>query len=233
MPATTSYRRKTHICCHCPVPQKRGGKAHRLPPLHIYRSKRLLRLVILFQPAVEPTEEGAMPQQSVLGLQYPVVLVGIDKQLGGYATQFGCIESTHTLRCKYAVVFLAMYAEDGGIPLVDKAVGRVGKGALCRSICFIPRCAAHIPIGKPHLLGLHILLLDVEDTGMGYKGIETVVVMTGQPIYRETAVAGAYGTHLAYIGLFLQGIGSRKIVEHVLAAIVAADLFEPLLTETG
>ena len=44
------------------------------------------------KPSVEPTEEGALPEDAVLGLEHPVVLVGIDEKFGGNALHAGGIE---------------------------------------------------------------------------------------------------------------------------------------------
>ena len=78
-------------------------------------------------PAVEPGEEGALPEDAVLGFEHPVVLVGVEEQLGFDAFHAGGIEGAHALGGIDAVVFLAVDAEDGGVPLVNKAVGRVGE----------------------------------------------------------------------------------------------------------
>ena len=51
-----------------------------------------------FEPAVEPAEEYALPQDGVLGLDNPVVLVGEDYHFGRYAAKFGGIECHFTLR---------------------------------------------------------------------------------------------------------------------------------------
>jgi len=75
------------------------------------------------EPAVEPAEEEALPHHGVLRLEYPVVLVGIDDHLGGYAAQLGGIEGGHALRGQDAVVVLAVRNHYRGGPAVDEAVG--------------------------------------------------------------------------------------------------------------
>ena len=37
---------------------------------------------LFLQPAIQPLEVGALPENTVLGFQYPVVLVGEYQQLG-------------------------------------------------------------------------------------------------------------------------------------------------------
>ena len=74
----------------------------------------------LFQPSVEPVEEGALPEDTVLGFQHPVVLVREDEQFCLDAFHTGGIEGRHTLRGIDAVVLFTMDAEDGGVPFVDK-----------------------------------------------------------------------------------------------------------------
>ena len=76
-----------------------------------------------FQPAVEPVEEGALPENSVLWFQHPVVFIGEDEQLGLYATQTGGVEGSHALVGVDAVVHLTVYAKDGRVPFVYELMG--------------------------------------------------------------------------------------------------------------
>ena len=62
----------------------------------------------LFQPAVEPVEETALPEDTVLRLEYPVVFVREYQQFSWYATKFGSVVGTHALRCENTIVGLAM-----------------------------------------------------------------------------------------------------------------------------
>ena len=87
-----------------------------------------------------------------------------------------------------------MNTENRCVPFIDKTVGRVGKGALSGCIVLFPIGSAHIPVGKPHLFGLQILHFHVEDTVVGNEGLETFVVMTGQPIDGESTEAGTHAT---------------------------------------
>ena len=80
---------------------------------------------LFLQPTVEPLEECALPQHAVLWFKYPVVLVGEDKQLGWDAFHTCSVKCTHALGGVDAIIFLAMNAEYGRIPFVDKAMGRV------------------------------------------------------------------------------------------------------------
>ena len=87
------------------------------------RCHHVIVIFLFLQPAVEPFKVGALPEDAVLGFQYPVVLVGEDEQLGLDATHTGGIEGTHALSGIDAVVLLAVDAENGSIPLVDKEMG--------------------------------------------------------------------------------------------------------------
>ena len=58
-----------------------------------------------------------------------MILVGIDEELCRDATQAGGIESSEALIGVDAIVFLAMDAENGRVPLVYKAMGAVVIGA--------------------------------------------------------------------------------------------------------
>ena len=84
----------------------------------------------VFQPLIQPAEESALPQDAVLGFQYPVVLVGEDEQFGGHASQFRCIECRHALRGEDAEILFAVDAEDRRVPFVYEKVGRIGVAAL-------------------------------------------------------------------------------------------------------
>ncbi len=70
---------------------------------------------------------------------------------------------------------------------------------------------------------------------MGEECPETAFVVAREPIDREAAVAGA-GTSeavLIHVGFFGQRVDGRKVIFHVLSAIVAANLLKPLLPEAG
>ena len=86
--------------------------------------------IILFQPLVQPAEEGALPEHAVLWLQHPVVLVGVEEELGGDAAQSGCVEGALSLTAEDAVVLVAVDAEDGSVPAVDVEVGALLEGVV-------------------------------------------------------------------------------------------------------
>ena len=78
-------------------------------------------LVCLFlQPLIEPAEEGSLPEDTILWLQYPVVLVWEDKKFGRDATQASCIEGSHALVVVDAIVEFAVDTEYRGVPFVDE-----------------------------------------------------------------------------------------------------------------
>ena len=85
----------------------------------------IIHYSLLLQPLVQPAEEGSLPENAILWLQYPVVLIREDEELGWDATHTSGIEGTHTLIGIDAIVFLAVDAEDRGIPLIYKLeIGR-------------------------------------------------------------------------------------------------------------
>ena len=67
-----------------------------------------LSLFRRFQPPVKPIEIGALPKNTILGFQHPVVFVGEDEQLGLDALHAGGIESRHALCGIDAIVFLSV-----------------------------------------------------------------------------------------------------------------------------
>ena len=92
-----------------------------------------------------------------------MVLVGEDEKFGGDATQACSVEGSHALVGIDAIVQFAVYAEDGGVPLVDEAmrgvlVGLAGVGRLVLS----PVGVFILPVGEPHLLGVGIHRLEVQ-----------------------------------------------------------------------
>ena len=154
-----------------------------------------------------------MPQHAVLRFQHPVVLVGEIEEFRIEATQDGGVVGLHTLREADAVVEAAMDDEDGSGPFVDEEVGRVGVGLAHGGVVPVPKGAAEVPIHKPHLLGFEVLCLKVEHAVMGDEGLETTVVVTGQPVHAEAAEAGTHGTEtvLVDVRLFLQFVdGVRR-----------------------
>ena len=192
-------------------------------------------LFLVFEPAVEPAEEEALPHYGVLGLEYPVVLVGIDYHLGGNATELGGVEGGHALGGEDAVVVLAVGNHDGSGPAVDEAVGGVGEGALSCGVVLLPEGSAHVPVGKPHFFGFEILGLHVEDAGVGEKGCEAAFVVAGEPVDGEAAVACAGGAYAGVVdvGLGLEVVDSGEVVLHVLAGIILGNLRVPLCAEAG
>ena len=120
---------------------------------------------LFLQPTVEPAKEGALPQNAVLGFQYPVVLIGEDEQFGRNATQTCGIEGTHTLVINNAEVFLAVDAEDGGIPLIYKQVGRVLISLVGTSgTVFLPISIVVLLIAEEYFFGVGVHGFEVEST---------------------------------------------------------------------
>ena len=155
---------------------------------------------LFLQPSIQSLEVGALPENTVLGFQYPVVLVGEDKQLGLDALHACGIESTHTLGGIDAVVFLAMDAEDGGVPFIYKAMGGVLVGLTgVGCLVFVPVGIVVFPVAEPVLLGLGVHGLEVEGTVVGDEALEALVVMASEEIDGEAAEGSTYGSHAVFI----------------------------------
>ena len=164
-----------------------------------------------------------------------MVLIGEYEHTSRDTAQACGIERHHSLRCKNAIVFLTHSDHDRSIPLVDEAVWRIGIAALCNGVFLIPECTAEVPICKPHLFGFEILGIYIEDTCVSKQGSEAVVVVSGKPIHRESAIACTGSTDMVGvdIGFLLHEIYRAEIVLHVLASIVARNLGIPLSAEAG
>ena len=165
-----------------------------------------------------------------------MVFVGEEEELGVEAAHAGCGEGALGLRVLNAEVALAVYAEDGGVPTVDKEVGRLGEDALHLSVGrAVPGSRAHVPVGEPHLFGFDVLLLGVVNAVVGDEALEALVVVAGQPVDAVTAEAGAHGTHAVAVGVGLAGqvVDGAEVVEHALAGVVARYLLKPLHAKTG
>ena len=87
-----------------------------------------------------------------------------------------------------------MDAEDGRVPLVHELVRRVGEGALGCGVVLLPVGTAHVPVGKPFLFRFQVLHLHVEDAVVSDEGLETFVVVSGQPIDGEASETGTYAS---------------------------------------
>lgn len=83
---------------------------------------------LFLQPLVEPREESALPQDAILGLQYPMVFIWENEQLSGNAPHASRIERSHALIGIDTIIFLAMNAKNRRIPLVNKLMGTIGVG---------------------------------------------------------------------------------------------------------
>ena len=190
----------------------------------------------LFKPAVEPIEIGALPEDAVLGLEHPVVLIGEDEQLGLYAFHSGGIEGTHALGGIDAVVFLSMDAEDGGVPVVNEPVRRVGISltGICRLV-LVPISIVILPVAEPVFFSLGVHRLQVECSIVSNEALEPFVVMAGKIIHAETTETGTYCTEPVFVDVGQVGasiVDGGEIVVHALAGPVAADFLAPLTAES-
>ena len=92
-----------------------------------------------------------------------------------------CIrDSTETLVGIDAIIFFAMYAKDGRVPLVNKAMRTVGISLLGRlGLILVPIGVVIFPIGEPSLLRVGIHGLKVESPIVRDETFETFVMMSG------------------------------------------------------
>ena len=120
---------------------------------------------------------------------------------------------------EYAVVFLAVNAEYGGVPTVYIAVrgveidvvaylslGAYALGARGLSCCGYAKLlggSAEVPVGEPHLFGLVVLLVKVEDAVVGDEGFETLLVVASQPVYAISSKRGSYAAETLAIYVWL------------------------------
>ena len=161
-----------------------------------------------------------------------MVLIGEDEELGGYATHACGVECSEALVGVYAVVFLAVYAEDGRVPLVDEAVRRVlicALGVVC--LVAVPVGILILPVREPSLLCVGVHRLKVEGTVVGDERLEALVVMAGEIVDREASEACAHTSQLVLVNerQVVGGIvDGCEIVVHALSGPVAADLLVPL-----
>ena len=132
-----------------------------------------------------------------------MVLIWIDKKLGWNATHASGIEGAHTLVGIDAIVHLAMDAEDWSIPLIYKLVRTVLVSLLgVGTLILVPVSIIILPVREPSLLGICVHALQVESTIVSEECLETLVVMTGKIIYRETTKAGTYTAQTILIYLW-------------------------------
>lgn len=62
----------------------------------------------LLEVLIEPVEVSALPEQSVLWLEYPVIFVWVDEELSWDTSELCGVEGGHSLSSEYAVVALAV-----------------------------------------------------------------------------------------------------------------------------
>ena len=168
---------------------------------------------LILQPLIQPAEESALPQDAVLGFQYPVVFVGEDEQFGGHASQFRRIECRHALRGEDAEIFFAVDAEDRRVPFIYEKVRRIGVAALHGRIVLFPVRAAQVPVGEPKLFGFQVLLLHVEESVVCDECLEAFVVMPGKPVHRIASEAGSYASQPVFVYVrFLRDVVYRAQV---------------------
>ncbi len=97
----------------------------------------------------------------------------------------------------------------------------------------VPRRSSVVPCRKPHLLGGHVHMFLIEDTGMGDEGVIDIAVHPAEVIDRVASVARPAGRHLPDIWLGLELTRRAEVVLNVKAAVVSGNLLAPFLTERG
>ena len=62
----------------------------------------------LLEVLIKPAEVGALPEQGVLWLEYPVIFIWVDEELSWDASELCSVEGSHSLSSEDAVVTLAV-----------------------------------------------------------------------------------------------------------------------------
>jgi len=160
-----------------------------------------------------------------------MVFVWKHQQFGRNASEFGSIESLHALGGQNAVIFFTMDAQNGRIPVLNEFMRWIGKRTLCHYVFRVPVRPAHIPIFKPHFFGFQVLSFTIKNAAVRDECFKAFLMVSCQPVYGETAVRSADTTQAVFIhvGFSRNGINGWKIVQHILASIISADLLFPLL----
>ena len=148
-----------------------------------------------------------------------MVFIGEKKELSRNTAEACCREGAFCLGIFNAEVLLTVNAEDGSVPTIYIEVRRSLKHLRTLAIrILIPRCLPHIPVGEPHFFGFNILLLCIEDTIVCNECLETLVVITCQPIYTITAETCTNGSESLCInpGFLAKVVDCRKVILHTL-----------------
>ena len=111
---------------------------------------------------------------------------------------------------------------------------RVGIAALYSWVVLVPVRATQIPVGEPEFFGFEILLFHVEESVVCDEGLETLVVVSGQPVYRISSEAGTYTAQAVFIYVRFLGdvVDGGQVVVHAVSAVVGADFFQPFHAES-
>ena len=62
----------------------------------------------LLEVLIEPADVGALPEQGVLWLKYPVIFIGVDEELSWNASELCGVEGGHSLSSEDTIVALAV-----------------------------------------------------------------------------------------------------------------------------
>ena len=127
-----------------------------------------------------------------------------------------------------------MNAEDRSVPLVNELMRRILESALNRGIVLQPRSTAEVPVGEPSLFGLCVLCLEVVNTIVCNESLETLVVVSCQPINAEAAKTCTYAAQTVLVNVWKLAsiVDSALVVIHASTCVVGGNLFEPFLTES-
>ena len=127
---------------------------YNLPPSFLRRVRVDL---LLLQPAVKPVEECALPENTILWFEHPVVLVREEQQFCRDSLHAGCIEGTHSLIGIDAVVLLAVDTKDWGIPVVNSFMWAVSISLACSiGLVLLPLSIIILPVREPSLLSIGV-----------------------------------------------------------------------------
>ena len=119
------------------------------------------------------------------------------------------------------------------VPFVCEEVRRIGIAAHRNRIALLPRSATQIPVDEPFFFGLQVLHLQVEDAVVRDERLESLVVMTCQPIHAEAAKRCAYATQMVFVHIRLLAhlVNGSQIILHAQTAVVTRDFLVPFIAE--
>ena len=160
---------------------------------------------------------------------------GEEDHAAGDAQHLGGIKSGHALGIGDAVVVLPLHEHDGRVPVLHVLVRRGGIGMHGRLVIPVPGSTPCFPVLEEHLLGGIVHHLLAENAAVGYECLETLLMVSRQPVHGESPETGTHCTKPVpvHVRLGCNIIGSGQQVLHGQSAVVPAYLVGPELTVTA